>query len=246
MKPIHCVIIDPSSSDQEMLVALLSKIPNLKIVGLFKDPIDALGVIYAQMVNLVFMELEIPSINGVDFAQSLPDSTYTIITTHSSHLAVKAFEFGAIDFMVKPINLLRMIKAINRAMQRVARIDEADVTRPVLSTKEIYLKSGRDLVRIFTNDIVYIEAFGPLSKVYTLKLKEPLVVSIMLSELTTLLPHGEFLRVHKSFIISIPRVVALNSYSVDLDNKRIPIGATYRKKVFAFLRSDTLSASTGN
>ena len=107
--------------------------------------------------------------------RSLPDTTFTIVTTHARQLAVEAFEFGAIDFLVKPINLLRMVKAINRATMRVVRVDNAERTQSAPATKEIYLKSGRDLVRVFTNEIVYIEAFGPLSKVYTLKLKEPLI-----------------------------------------------------------------------
>jgi len=227
------LIIEDDPADQQELLTHLATIPYLNVLGVFANPLDAVPLIHQESVDLLFLDFMLPGINGLAFLATLHQPPRVILTTVDPAYALTAYEAGVVDYLVKPYTFDRLLKAVSRAIG-LAEVQLAQARLHQQSTSHVFLKTGREAVRVAINDILYAEAFGAFSKVYTPS--AVLVVSELLTDLQQQLPPGAFIRVHKSYLVALNHISRLSSKYIGVLDQQIPLGATYREQVEKALR----------
>lgn len=220
---LNCVVIEDSSLQRIVITKLVNNHPNLKLVGDFSNPIEAKSCITVNAVDLVLLDIEMPVINGFDFIDSLKVNPQIIFITAKAEYALKAFDYDATDYLKKPVLQERFNSAIKRALEyhqlKKEYIEEEG--------DHIFIKSNLKKLKIFTNRIKWIEAYGDYVKVVTEE-DTHLVLSTMKS-FEKDLPVEKFIRVHKSYIINIEKVERFNSKFAEIGTTKIPL-SRYKKE----------------
>ncbi|CAH0995298.1 Transcriptional regulatory protein YpdB [Emticicia aquatica] len=229
MKSFKCIIIEDDIIEQMFIEQNLKHLPHIELIQIFSKPLDALPLIQSGTIDFMFVDIELPNINGIEFIKSLKNPPKVIFTTSHVGFAVEAFDIGVIDFLVKPYPLGRFLKAVGRAI---------DSGNPNESNEElnIYLKAGRELIKFSINDIVYIEAYGSFTKVHTDE--KIVVISESISNLQDKIAEQNMLRVHKSYLVSKSRITAIAAKYILIDKIKIPLGNYYRENVEKTIQND--------
>jgi DNA-binding LytR/AlgR family response regulator len=222
-KKYRYVIIEDDPSDQLRLQEELDALPYLESAGAVANPLAALPMLETRTIDLLFLDLMLPVMNGLDFLENLPNAPQTIVITGSDAHAVRCYELGVADYLVKPFTHERIEKAVQRVLSRL------NTTNTSNSQQYVVLKSGWESVRIPIASINYIEAFGAFCKVHTTE--GITVVSDFLSTVYAKLPAHLFLRIHKSFVVAAWKVNHMASRHVQIGQIHIPVGASYRHTV---------------
>jgi len=218
------LIIEDDTVEKQLLQHHLSQLPYLSMIGSFDNPLSAVSLLHQEQVDILFLDVNLPGIDGLSFLSTLQRPPRVILTTADPAHALKAFEIGVVDYLVKPYTFERLLRAVSR----VIGANDPAFTSDAAPT-HIFLKTGRESVRVAVEDILYIEAFGAISKVYTKT--SVLVVSELLADLHQQLPAGAFIRVHKSYIVSRQSITRIGSKHLSVQQHQIPLGATYREQV---------------
>ncbi len=221
---IKCIIIDDEPLGAEVIEAHLKEFPNMELKESFTNPLEALSVIESGEIDVVFIDINMPKMNGLDFIRSIEQSPYFIITTAYREYAVESFDLDVLDYLVKPIPFTRFLKSINKLSQKFITDKSEDVQQTV-EKSFIFLKVDKKLIKIKFEDIFFIESLKDYIKVFT-KSGEYLAHK-SLSGITEELPKTQFLRLHRSFTVALDKIQALEGNSVLVTNKRIPIGRKY-------------------
>ncbi|TSA24784.1 MAG: DNA-binding response regulator [Bacteroidetes bacterium] len=229
---IHCIAIDDEPLALEVIRKYASEIPFLHLAETFTDAIRALSYLKRHPVDLLFLDIRMPDINGIRFFESLAKKSLVIFTTAFSEFAVKGFEVEAVDYLVKPIKFDRFATAVARAQKRLEGIFQE--TSP--GDAFIFVKSEYRSVKITLNDIWFIEGFDDYIKIHLLKDPSPVLTLISLKAILKRLPAGDFIRVHRSFIVPVKHILSIHNRQVDLDNVKIPLGDTYMKRVLDWMK----------
>ena len=224
-----CVIVDDDKVDRKILEIHLKKIPNLELINSFNNPIDALTVLNEAWVDILFLDVEMPEMTGIEFLKTLKVVPQIILISAHTEYSLSAFEVGVTDYLQKPYGFDRFLKAVGRAMEMIQLRNKNNAIEKV-SERLIFLKSGRDSLKFDLNDIIYVEALASFSKVFTVNEKYTLI-SESITELQNKFPQGEFIRVHKSFLVSKHKIIGLSPKQIILENIKIPLGLSYRKEV---------------
>ncbi|MDZ7899665.1 MAG: LytTR family DNA-binding domain-containing protein [Arcicella sp.] len=230
MKQVYrCVIIDDEKVDRKILKSHLKKIPNLELVNSFDSPINALTVLNEASIDILFLDVEMPEMTGIEFLKALKIIPQTILISAHAEYSLGAFEVGVTDYLQKPYGFERFLKAVNRAMEMVQLRARYDV-KSTVSEEFIFLKSGRELLKFNVDEILYVEALASFSKVYTSSEKYTLI-SESISELQNKFPSNYFLRIHKSYLVAKNKIVGISTKQIILENIKIPMGLSYREEV---------------
>lgn len=231
---IKCVIIDDEQPARELIKMHLSGLPDFALVATFDNALDGFNFLQKTTVDLVFLDIQMPRISGLDLIRSLKTIPNIILTTAYREYAVEAFELDATDYLLKPITQERFMKAIARFNYyhnfRAEKVDVPDS----FNTAYVFLKVGTAQTKIFLNDILYIEGLKDFTKVHTTQ--KVLIASERLSYLEEKLPENKFARVHKSFIVALGKINHIQADQIIINNTTLPIGRVYKhecmKKVF--------------
>jgi len=230
MKALYTyIIIDDNSIDIKILQSHLSKLPHLKLIQTFSNPIEAIPTIHEGSVDIIFSDIEMPDMTGITLLNSLEKNSQVILISNHPQYALDAFEIDVTDFIQKPVSFQRVLKSVSRAIDVINSKDKS--TKEVSTSNDdfILLKSGRELLKFKLNDIIYIEAFASFTKVHTLN--KTTLISESISELHSKLPQDFFLRIHKSYLVPLQKIVGLSTKNVILENHKIPLGLTYRENI---------------
>lgn len=221
---IKCIIIDDEPLAAEVIENHLKEFSNMELVGTYHNPLDAIKVIDGQQVDAVFIDINMPKMNGLEFIKSLELKPYFIITTAYREYAVESFDLDVLDYLVKPIPFSRFLKSINKLSQKF----HSDKTVEVQNQQDksfIFLKVDKKLVKIKFEDILYVESLKDYIKVFTLT--GDYLAHKSLTSISEELPSNQFLRLHRSFTVALDKIQALEGNSVLVNDKRIPIGRKY-------------------
>ena len=229
---LNCVVVDDSSLQRIVITKLVNNHPNLQLVGDFSNAIEAKNCITVNSIDLVLLDIEMPVISGFDFIDGLKIKPQIIFITSKAEYALKAFDYDATDYLQKPILLERFNASIKRAldfhqMKRENYEEEGD---------HIFIKSNLKKLKIFTNKIKWIEAYGDYVKVVTEE-DTNLVLSTMKS-FEKDLPSEKFIRVHKSYIINIDKVERFNSKFAEIGMTKIPLSRNKKEGLIKALSID--------
>ena len=222
---IKCIIIDDEPLAGEVIATHLKEFSNMQLLGSYTNPLDALLLIDSGEVDAVFIDINMPKMNGLDFIRSLDASPYFIITTAYREYAVESFDLDVFDYLVKPVPFTRFLKSINKLSQKMMTEQSTETTQPSTEKSFIFLKVDKKLIKIKFEDIYFIESLKDYIKVFT-KTGDYLAHK-SLSGITEELPNNLFLRIHRSFTVALDKIQALEGNSVMIADKRIPIGRKY-------------------
>lgn len=234
-----CVIIDDEPIAREIIREYISKLDELEIIAEFKKATEAISFLNENKIDLLFLDINMPDINGINFARSLINPPAIIFTTAYREFAADGFELQAIDYLVKPIPFDRFLKAVNHYFKlhcKSAEMTKAE-TREKPEEEFILLKDSKKTHKVFLTDIKYIESDGDYIRFYLHNKK--IMVRGSLSSMEVTLPPTLFLRIHNSYMINLKKVNAITLYSVEIDGTELPISRSHKEKVLRILSTKT-------
>ena len=232
---IKCMIVDDEQLARNLLEGYVAKTPQLELVASLKNPVEAASLIREKQVDLLFLDIQMPDLMGTDLLKSLPQKPATIFTTAYKEFALEGYELDVIDYLLKPIPFDRFIKAVNKAADSIGQKSEHPKNREAapLSSEYISLKADHRIYKVRLSNILYIEGLKEYVTYYTTEGK--IIVLQSLKHLEVSLPAQQFMRVHKSYIINKDRVKSLYGNQLEIGEKKIPIGQSYKERVLQSL-----------
>ena len=228
---IRCIFVDDEPLPLELLSAYASRIPALQVVGTFNDPIQAKEYLQSHPVDLLFLDIEMPHLNGIQLLNSLSVKPMTIFTTAYPEFAIDGFELNAVDYLLKPFDFSRFQKA---AVKAIEYHHYTQNPKPAGPEPFIFVKSEYKAVKINLEDIIYIEGMDSYVKIFTGG--KPILSLMSMKATLEMLPPEDFIRVHRSFIIPIAKVTSIRNKVFKIGEKEIPIGGTYEEVVERLLK----------
>ena len=228
-KTLSCIIIEDQIPAQRILQKYIEDIGTLDLKEIFTDALQALEFLKIETVNIIFLDIQLPKISGIDFLKIIPKEQNVIVTTAYVDYALKGYEFNIADYLLKPFSFQRFVKSVSRIDLKSLDNWKIESHKPFLENTANYffLKSGHEHLKILYSNILYIKSDNDYTIVFTTAIKH--LVPITLSQWNTRLESENFYQVHKSFIINIDFIFKVSGNQVVLSNEvKIPIGRTYK------------------
>jgi DNA-binding LytR/AlgR family response regulator len=223
---IKCVIIDDEPLAIKVVENHLKEFQNFEVISTFNSPIDALPLLEKGEIDVLFLDINMPKMNGLDFAEIIHSKTNVVITTAYREYAVESFDLNVLDYLVKPIPFNRFLKTINKITQQIFLNKEGNQKDEGSKNDSfIFLKVDKKLVKITFETILYIESLKDYIKVFTTT--ENYLVHKSLTSITEELPENDFIRIHRSYTIAIDKIKSVEGNLVEIGNAKIPIGRKY-------------------
>jgi len=234
---LRCLLIDDEPPALKILASYISNINGLEIVGQCKNALEALDVLNQHTVDVIFLDIKMPKILGTEFLKNLSHPPKVIFVTAYRDYAVEGYELDAVDYLEKPVSFERFFKAITK-LNRMMGKETISTSVDYKSNPEafVYLKVDKDMKKIFVNDIVYIESWKDYIKLFLVNGKN-LIVKQTITAMENLLSEHKFMRVHRSYMVSLNKISGYNGISVQLETKEIPIGRLYKQVVMEKLQA---------
>jgi two-component system LytT family response regulator len=225
---MNCIIVDDEPHAIEVLQRYVEQTPSLSLKGTFRNPLKALTFLQQEHVDLIFLDVNMPNLTGIQFLKSLPQQPLIIFTTAYSTYAAESYEWNAVDYLVKPIVLERFLKAVNRANQEFKNKASESVANIPLGHRDeiILLKSGTLTHRVRLSDIIYISKESNYLEVHLTDKK--ILLRSNMNDIFAWLPGDGFCRIHKSYVINLKHVETIESHLVKLGKVSLSLGASYR------------------
>jgi DNA-binding LytR/AlgR family response regulator len=212
----------------------IQKLENFEIVAECDNAMKAMDALRSHHVDLMFLDIKMPQMTGIDFLKTLKRPPKVIITTAFSQYALDGFELDVVDYLMKPVTFERFFKAINKFFQSGAADSiEIDGGNGINDEAFIYVKENKKIIKIYLREIHFIEGLNEYIRIHTDNRR--VVVKSSLHSIEEKLPSEQFIRIHKSYIVSIPRIRAFNATTIELDNAKLRIGRNYKNQVFSAL-----------
>jgi DNA-binding LytR/AlgR family response regulator len=220
---LKAIVIDDEPLAHEVIKGLTEKASFVEIAGYFTDSLQAMAFLQTNKADLLFLDIKMPDISGIELLRSIPNPPMVIFTTGYSEHAVEGFELDAIDYLLKPFSLTRFLKACNKAYEHYR--SKKNNSNAGTDLSYVFIKSGYEQVRVELNDLLYAEASGNYV-VFVLE-KQRLASRLTMSEAAALLPVTSFIRVHRSYIVSKKHIQKVDKKTVWVQQTEIPIGPAY-------------------
>ncbi|MBL0741959.1 LytR/AlgR family response regulator transcription factor [Chryseolinea lacunae] len=236
---LKCVIIDDEPLARECIANYVKEVNFLQLVGTGTNPMDLTRIADEQPVDLVFLDIETPVINGIEFLKMTPNPPIVIITTAYPSYALEGFQLDVLDYLVKPITFNRFFKAINKAKDYHQLLHNATGSTPKADAIDyFFIKCDYKYEKIYFDDILYIQAMQNYITIHTQKGKY--ITLLYLKSIEEKLDASAFIRVHKSYIVSIPKIEAIENNDIVIQTHRIPISRNYQTEVLSKVVNDRL------
>lgn len=232
-----CLIVDDEPLAREVIASHVKQIPQLEVVQSCGNAMEAFEYLKSAPVDLIFLDIQMPVLTGIEFLKSLSNPPKVIFTTAYRDYAVDSYELDVIDYLLKPIPFERFFKATNKYFQARDAVTQAPAAAPiptVPSKDYIYVNANKKNVKVRFEDILYVESIKDYIKIHTVGQK--VVVKQTLSAFEAELPSPQFLRIHRSFIVSRSHVTAFTAKDVELGDTELPIGVSYKQVVVRALQ----------
>ncbi|MDN3550238.1 LytR/AlgR family response regulator transcription factor [Mucilaginibacter aquaedulcis] len=240
-KKFRCLIVDDEPPAREVLRRYISQIPILELCGEFGNAMQALIFLKQQQVDLLFLDIQMPQLSGIDLIGTLKHLPKIVLTTAFDQYAVQAFELDVTDYLVKPIQFDRFLKAVMKALpehEPLAPVQPALTGAEPISPSFLYFRADRKMVKVFLKEILYIESLKDYVKIHTTR--GTVVTKHAMTALEAMLPEESFIRVHRSFIVALDKIDSYTKEEIGIQKKFIPIGKIYRQQVLKDLNGKQL------
>ncbi len=235
---MKCIVVDDEPLARELMEDNIKKVPYLEWAGSCSNPLEALEILNRQKIDLVFLDIQMPGINGIQFLQTLNQRVLVIFVTAYEKFAIEGYNLDVVDYLLKPVAFDRLLKATNKAY-------ELFTLRAKPTPQEFFfVHSDYNLVKISFADILYVEGLKDYVKIHLLSSQRPVITRMSMKSLEELLPGRKFVRVHKSFIISIEKIISIRKGRVKIGVSEVPISDSYSEKFYQMIgKPDSLKLS---
>jgi DNA-binding LytR/AlgR family response regulator len=228
---MNCLAIDDESPALFLMEDNIRRIPTLNLVKCCKNGFDALEVMQQGKIDLIFLDIEMPGINGLEFLQSLPVKPMVIFTTAYKKYALDGYEFDIMDYLLKPISFERFLSAVNKAFEYY-NLKKQDSNKPSRPLEYFFVNAEYNLLKITVADIAYIESLKDYIKIFLVNESRPVITRISMRVMEERLPPQEFIRIHKSFIIPVSRIHSIRKSQLRVGDKDFPLSDHYRENLY--------------
>ncbi|MDJ1470689.1 LytTR family DNA-binding domain-containing protein [Cytophagaceae bacterium DM2B3-1] len=228
---IRCFVLDDEPLATNLLQDYISRLPDLELVGISNSPSQALGTLQQMMVDVIFLDIQMPRLTGFDLLRPLSYRPKVIFTTAFREYALESYEFDVVDFLVKPISFERFLQSIGKLYRFSAvPFTPSEVQEQPNTTRDYqYFKVDKEMVKLYLDDILWIESLKDYVRIHTVS--GSVVSYLRISYLEEKLPPNRFIRIHKSFIVALNHVQAVSATYIRVNNVEIPIGRIYKAKL---------------
>ena len=233
---LRCIAIDDEELALELLEDNIKKVPYLHLVAACGNALEAMKVLQEEPVDLIFSDIQMPGLTGLQFIQSVPQSCMFILITAYEKYALEGYTLNVIDYLVKPVPLDRFIKACNKAWELHNLKNKIAPTAKAEAPDYFFINVDYSLLKVVFGDIVWIEGLKDYVKIHLRTTDKPLVVRLSLKSLEEQLPPAAFLRIHKSYMVSKNSITAVRKNSVYIKTTELPIGDNYKEAVDGFVK----------
>ncbi len=225
---INCLIIEDEPLAAEIMQDYIKQVPFLHLIATCGDAVFAYDVLQSNVIDLIFLDIHLPKLKGFDFLNSLKNPPNIIVTSAYNEYALQGYEHNVLDYLQKPIAFNRFLKAINKIPTQQKPIHTA-IPHQNTEALSFFFNVGKKKVKIFLDDILYIESLREYIKVVTHK--KTILTKFQIGQIEKLLEDNNFIRIHRSFIVAKNKVDAFTAVSVEIENKEIPVGRSYKELV---------------
>ena len=237
---IKCAIVDDEPLAVELLASYVKKTPFLELCGKYNNATDALHGINETPIDLLFLDIQMPELNGLELSKMIPETTRIVFTTAFNQYAVDGFRVNALDYLLKPISYADFLEASNKAMQWFQLVQQQGEPSSAVASEEIksiFVKSEYKLLQINLDDIRYIEGLKDYVKIYTEQSPHPILSLMNMKAIEQMLPSSRFIRVHRSFIVQKSKIREIERNRIVFGDVYIPIGDSYKQAFQDFVNA---------
>lgn len=235
MKKMRCLIVDDEPVARKILREFVEQVPYLEIAGEFENAIKTGAFLQHDTADILFLDIEMPKLSGLDYLKRTAVQPLVILTTAFPEYALEGYELDIIDYLLKPVAFSRFLKAVEKAKEYAAL---RNTVLPGPSPSYLFVRSEKRIEKIELKDILYIESLGNYVNIYTGNKK--IVAYLTLKGLESQLPAHEFIKIHQSFLVSFPRINAIEGNQVKINDKTLPISRNYRDAVMQIVEQRLL------
>jgi DNA-binding LytR/AlgR family response regulator len=234
---LKCMVIDDEPLAIQLLANHISKVSFLELTGTYTSPMDGLIAFNANPVDLIFLDIQMPQLTGIQFMKLLQNRAQVIVTSAYEEYAIEGFEHNVTDYLLKPVSLDRFYKAVEKAYNLKNPTHKLEVSKDLYPATGgyIFVKVETKMVRVELNDILFIEGLKNYVSIYTST--QRIVTLQVMKQLEEILPPNRFVRVHKSFIIALDKINSIERQEIHIKDRIIPIGITYQEHFFKLLEN---------
>jgi DNA-binding LytR/AlgR family response regulator len=225
---LKTLVIDDEPLAQNIIRKYAEDTKSIEINGFCCDALEAIEILESQTIDLIFLDINMPKLSGIEFLKTLKNPPIVILTTAYTDYAMEGYELNVLDYLVKPFSFVRFLKAVQKAEQQFQISKKTNATE---KPETVFIKSNKKTYQVKFSDIVYIEGLGDYIKIYTEKTH--LITNLSMKKMEELLPENEFYRIHKSHIVNIKKIVSIEGNMVELPNIKLTIGSNYRTEFFS-------------
>ena len=237
MHKITCIAIDDEPLALGLIVSYIKKTPFLDLCAEFDNPIDAMEYLQENIVQLIFLDIQMPDLTGVEFARTLSENSKVIFTTAYDKYAVEGFQLHALDYLLKPISYEVFLNSVKHAKKHFDLLESVSPNTPIEADENyLFVKAGYQIQRIEYNDILYIEGLKDYVKLFTENSPKPIVFHSTMKSLEAKLPTDKFMRIHRSFIVSLNKIKTIERDRILFGKERIPISKQYKAVFDDFIK----------
>lgn len=238
---IRCLAIDDEPLALKKLAAYIQKIPFFELAGTCQTTHEALDMIHSQNIDVLFVDINMPDVNGLDFVKNLTEQPIIVFTTAYSEYAIEGYKVNALDYLLKPFGIDDFRNTAEKIKKQYDLLRTASVSKAD-DDDTIFLKTEYKIMRISLNEIIYIEAMSEYLRIFTNNRTRPIVVLLSMKKMEERLPSSTFMRVHRSYIINLKKIREMSKNHIILDNEAdIPIGDLYKEPFNAYIASKFLT-----
>lgn len=225
---LDCIAVDDEPLALELIMDYVQKIPDLNLVASCSDALEAGAILRERHIDLVFIDIQMPAMSGLQFIESLQNKPMFILITAYEKFALEGYSLNVLDYLLKPLELDRFIQACNKAFD-LYHLRHRSSNSPLYDF--IFVNVGYLMVKLVFSDILWIEGYKDYIKIFLCNQKQPLIVRMTLKSIEDKLPNEMFMRVHKSFLVSILKVTSYKKAIICINEKELPVGDTYRHMI---------------
>ena len=235
--PITCIIVDDEPMALQLLESYVLRTPYLQLEGKFSNGIEVLQFLHEKkQIDIIFMDIQMPEIDGLELSKKIPIQTKIIFTTAFDQYAIEGYKVNATGYLLKPFNYIEFLEATEKAKQLLLPTKNKEVEIP----DYIFVKSEYKQIKIFLNDIIYIESMKDYAKIFLTSQSSPIVNLLSLKKLNEELPKENFMRVHRSFIVSLEKIEIVEKNQIVFGKQRITIAEPYREQFENFINARSI------
>lgn len=235
---LNCIIIDDEPLALSLMESYVKRTQFLNLVGKYSSAVHAMEDMPRKNINLIFVDIQMPELNGLDFSRSIDKHTKVIFTTAFDQYAIDGYKVNALDYLLKPISYIDFLQAANKAMQWFE--DMKNHEQHNIEPDSVFIKSDYKLIRIDLKSILYIEGLKDYIKIYTKEEQKPVISLMSLKAMEEQLPKSQFIRIHRSFIVNKKEIKVIDRGRIVFGKTYIPIGESYKQVLQSFINDNTI------